>query len=353
MQTYDGIIWGVAGPLTDPNHAPRQRRDHRMLHPDPTDPPDGGWYPYELYELFVAGHQHFEGDPTVFWYGMPVSVSTCTVAELAEDGDYGVENAREVWDAFREACVRDTGHDPGPGELLAVHHNGRCAHHRPVRQAVPSAAAPVRSVGARGVVVHTTVEGRASEIDATARWQNVWGAYGEEVWNFAAYRRDITSGSVGWLSYLANGLCGEASELADAESDDERRSELADVIWHVATIEREAGVAAAWPFGAPAPSAHGAVYDLLVAAGRVAECLKRPIRGRALDASRLQRAMDACAAAVHAVAFDLCGGVEPVIGASLTKIRGEFGGRPWSAELLAQRDADRGVHRLYSYSGEE
>lgn len=128
----DEIIWGVEGPIDDPTQAPRRVDDHRALDPDPTEPQGGGWYLYELDAGLVKGHEHFEGDPAAFWFGFPVDVSTCTMVEFNEqDGGYGADRAQERWHAFRERCVREAGHDPGPGEILVVHDNGRRHHHRP------------------------------------------------------------------------------------------------------------------------------------------------------------------------------------------------------------------------------
>lgn len=195
----------------------------------------------------------------------------------------------------------------------------------------------------------------AGAADEVARQMAGWEAYREEVWNFANYRRDIPGGQPAWLSYLANGLCGEVSELGDAPPT-AHLGEFADVVWHLATIERQTGLSAAWPIhadGAESSAAHfdmrrgasGSFFEMLMGAGRVAECLKRPIRGRPIDAGRLQRALNGLATGVWATARFFYGGVDVVTRASLAKVREEFGGRPWSVALLAERDAARGVAR--------
>lgn len=57
---------------------------------------------------------------------------------------------------------------------------------------------------------------------------------------------------------------------------------------------------------------------------------------------RLQKSLDDCAAAIHALA-EQHGGLTNVMERSTRKIRGEFGGAPWSAELMRERDDARGV----------
>lgn len=56
----------------------------------------------------------------------------------------------------------------------------------------------------------------------------------------------------------------------------------------------------------------------------------------------LQKSLDDCAAAIHALA-EQHGGLTNVMERSTRKIRGEFGGAPWSAELMRERDDARGV----------
>lgn len=199
--------------------------------------------------------------------------------------------------------------------------------------------------------------------------RDAWDAYREEMWNFATYRAKITGGQPAWLAYLALGLCGEASELEAATSDQDGLEEMADVIWYYGAIERESGIAGAWPepqhdgratqkVDRPEGGAGklgGAIgrlvtgvsvalwrHQLLASACRVAECLKRPIVGRKVDPVRLQKSLDDCAAAIHALA-EQHGGLTNVMERSTRKIRGEFGGAPWSAELMRERDDARGV----------
>ena len=115
--TYAGLLYGVLGDPNDALFLPRHPYGHKRINREDCT---REWYAWDGSEGVVWGAMIFEGDAIVWFVGMPVRVAPCRVADLARDGDYGVENARAVWERFRAYCLLETDCDPGVGEFLAV-----------------------------------------------------------------------------------------------------------------------------------------------------------------------------------------------------------------------------------------
>lgn len=127
--------------------------------------------------------------------------------------------------------------------------------------------------------------------------------------DLTALYRDAGRGSEISLAYVALGLVGEASELLEKSVDGDVAgvaAEAGDVLWYVSRLHRECAISpeetfADWP---AAPSEERPVGDaaveVVIAAGRVAEIVKKMIRDDGGELSPARR--DAIVVALGRVA---------------------------------------------------
>ena len=147
--------------------------------------------------------------------------------------------------------------------------------------------------------------------------------YYREIIEATAIYPEAGQGTQTAFAYVALGLSGESSEALEKSGDprladrggavfEDFRSELGDILWYIAALHREIDepMSATWARvlagagGSPSPRP---VEAMCIAAGRVAEIVKKAIRdaGGAVDAARrvqLVAALASCSAqwiAVH------------------------------------------------------
>lgn len=147
------------------------------------------------------------------------------------------------------------------------------------------------------------------------------------------------------LAYLALGLCGEAGEYERAKFSERPRgddmlSELGDVAWYLAMLEHSTCVRVEWPSWAFSGEDDAVEWPggltLPVLAGAIAECVKRPMSGRAFPNDRFSVALTSVA---RELAYEACplGGMDAVIEANVAKITARYP-EGYTVEKARERD---------------
>ena len=175
-----------------------------------------------------------------------------------------------------------------------------------------------------------------------------WVAFREQAFARSRLDRIAPVGSPTRVGYLALGLCGETGEAVYAATHADTRegalSELGDVAWYLAMMERESGV---WmppdTFVFYMPNGRAAVHNVLsrmmMSACACAEVIKRPVQGRDLNREALDMGMRGVTSEMITLAYKLGSTLREVLSINIAKNHARFGAEGFSVERQRELDA--------------